>query len=146
MSTYRASAADSPNLVYDVALLLVRVTVSCLIMTHGLEKLMMLLGKGPIEFADPIGLGPMFSVILAVFAEVVCAFLIILGVATRFACIPLIVTMFVAIFYVHASDPLPNKELPLLYMLIFMVFFVTGAGKFSVDYLIKRKKKSVNYY
>jgi putative oxidoreductase len=145
MSTYRSSAAENSTLMYDAALLLVRITVSCLIMTHGLQKLMMLLGSAPVEFADPIGIGPVPSLILAIFAEVVCSFLIVIGIATRLSCIPLIVTMLVAIFYVHATDPLEAKELPVLYLLVFVVFFVTGAGKFSVDYLIRKNKKSINY-
>ncbi|MEL1246300.1 DoxX family protein [Flavobacterium sp. DGU11] len=145
MASYGSSSTANSTIVYDTALLLVRLTVSCLIMTHGLQKLTMLLGSAPVEFADPLGIGPVPSLILAIFAEVVCSFLIILGVATRFSCIPLIVTMLVAIFSVHASDPLGAKELPVLYLLVFVVFFVTGAGKFSVDYLIKRNKKSVNY-
>lgn len=145
MAMYGSSSTANSTIIYDTALLLVRITVSCLVMTHGLQKLTMLLDTAPVEFPDPIGIGSVPSLILAIFAEVVCSFLIIIGIATRFFCIPLIVTMLVAIFYVHATDPLEAKELPILYLLVFVLFFVTGAGKFSVDYLIKRNKKSVNY-
>ena len=145
MASYSSSSTTNSTILYDTALLLVRITVSCLIMTHGLQKLTMLLSTAPVEFPDPIGIGSVPSLILAVFAEVVCPFLIIIGVATRFSCIPLIITMLVAIFYVHAAEPLEAKELPVLYLLVFVVFFVTGAGKFSVDFLIRKNKKSVNY-
>lgn len=145
MASYGSSSTANSTIVYDTALLLVRITVSCLIMTHGLQKLTMLLGPDPVDFPDPIGLGAVTSLLLAIFAEVVCSFLIILGVATKLSCIPLIVTMLIIIFNVHHTDPFEAKELPVLYLLVFVVFFVTGAGKFSVDYLIKRNKKSVNY-
>jgi len=145
MASYGSSSTANSTILYDTALLLVRITVSCLIMTHGLQKLTMLLAPDPVQFPDPIGIGVVPSLVLAIFAEVVCSFLIIIGVATRLSCIPLIVTMFMAIFYVHAAEPLEAKELPVLYLLIFVVFFVTGAGKFSVDFLIRKNKKSVNY-
>ncbi|MGQ2983354.1 DoxX family protein [Flavobacterium sp.] len=145
MASYGSSSTANSTILYDTALLLVRITVSCLIMTHGLQKLTMLLAPDTVQFPDPIGIGVVPSLILAIFAEVVCSFLIIIGVATRLSCIPLIVTMFMAIFYVHAPDPLEAKELPVLYLLVFVVFFVTGAGKFSVDFLIRKNKKSVNY-
>ncbi|WP_294821742.1 DoxX family protein [uncultured Flavobacterium sp.] len=145
MAAYGSSSTANNAIVYDTALLLVRIAVSCLMMVHGLQKLTMLLDGGKIQFPDPLGIGPVASLVLAVFAEVVCSFLIIIGVATRFCCIPLIVTMLVALFNVHASDPLEVKELSILYLLIFVVFFVTGAGKFSVDHLIRKNKKSVNY-
>jgi putative oxidoreductase len=116
-----------------------------MLMTHGLMKLTALLGDEPVKFADPIGVGAVPSLILAIFAEVVCPFLIILGIATRFATIPIIVTMLVAVFNIHSADTFDVKELPMLYFVSFMIFFATGAGKFSVDYLIKSRKWSVNY-
>ena len=106
MASYSSSSTANSTILYDTALLLVRITVSCLVMTHGLQKLTLLLGNTPVEFPDPIGIGAVPSLILAVFAEVVCSFLIIIGVATRFSCIPLIITMLGTIFYVHAGEPL----------------------------------------
>ncbi|AWH85293.1 DoxX family protein [Flavobacterium album] len=144
MASYGSSSTANSTIVYDTALLLVRITVSCLIMSHGLQKLTMLLGPDEVQFPDPLGIGPVPSLILAIFAEVVCSFLIILGFATKLSCIPLIVTMLIIVFNVHSADPFEAKELPIMYLLLFIVFFVTGAGKFSVDYLIK-KKKPVNY-
>jgi putative oxidoreductase len=57
----------------------------------------------------------------------------VLGVATRFAAVPLAVTMLVAAFAIHADDPWAKKELALLYAVPFVTLVFTGAGKFSVD-------------
>lgn len=125
---------------YDIAILALRVTVGCFMITHGVGKLQMLLDSGGGKFGDPIGLGPTLSLILTVFAELICSFLILMGFATRLAAIPLIITMIVAIFVVHANDPFGNKELPGLYLAIYVVLLVLGSGRFSVDHLIAGKK------
>ncbi len=99
----------------------------------------MLFGEAPIQFADPIGLGVNVSLALAVFAEFFCSIFLIIGIATRLSTIPLIITMLVAAFIVHAADPFVRKELPLLYTSIYIVIATAGAGKFSVDYWISKK-------
>ena len=73
-------------------LFVARVTIGILMLTHGLPKLQKLM-DGNVEFADPFHMGPTVSLTLTVFAEVVCAFLLVLGLATRLATIPLIITM-----------------------------------------------------
>ncbi|MEP1953969.1 MAG: DoxX family protein, partial [Algoriphagus sp.] len=83
--------------------------------------------------------GPVVSLSLAVFAEFICAILIILGFKTRLATIPLMVTMLTAAFVAHASDPFGKKELPLLYFTVFFCIFIFGAGKFAIDELSGRK-------
>jgi putative oxidoreductase len=83
------------------------------------------------------------SLTLSVFAEVICAVLLVLGLATRLAAIPLIINMAVAYFIVHAQDPFQVKELALVFLLIFTILLITGSGKYALDhYLLKRKKKT----
>lgn len=130
---------------YDIVLLLLRITAGCTMMTHGLPKLAKLMGDGPLEFADPLNVGAQASLILVVFAEVVCSFLIIMGFATRLATVPLIITMLVAIFIVHSTDAFDNKELPVLYLAIYVLLGVTGSGRYSVDQLISGRKKKIHY-
>jgi putative oxidoreductase len=117
----------------------VRITTSAFILTHGFPKLLRLSSGQEIKFADPFGLGPVVSLGLVVFAEVGCAIFIILGLGTRLAAIPLIITMSMATFYAHASDPFGTKEKPLLFLLIFIMLFVFGSGKYSIDRLITYK-------
>lgn len=126
----------------DIALLLLRLGVGGLMLTHGIPKLMRLFGNDPIQFGDPIGIGVEASLTLTVFSEVVCSILIIIGLGTRLASIPLIFTMVVAFFVVHAADPFQRKELALFFLIVFLVLFLTGSGKYSLDhYLLKRKSR-----
>ena len=127
-----------PVLYANLSLLIVRLTIGSIMMVHGLPKLNRLTSGGEITFADPFGLGPIISLGLAVFAEVVCTIFIILGLGTRLASIPLIVTMAVAAFYAHASDPFATKEKAILFLLIFLLLLVFGSGRYSIDRLMTK--------
>lgn len=118
----------------DIALLLLRLTFGgAMLYGHGWGKLMRFFGEDPIKFADPFGIGVIPSLSLATFAEVFCAVLLMLGAFTRWATIPLIITMGVALFYVHIADPFGRQEKALLYLVAYLVLFLTGPGKYSVD-------------
>lgn len=124
----------------DIALLLLRLGVSGMMLTHGIPKLIRLFGSGPIQFGDPIGIGVEASLTLTVFSEVICSVLILVGLGTRLASIPLIITMAVAFFIVHAAHAFERKELALFYLIVYIVLLLTGSGKYSLDhYLLKRK-------
>ena len=122
-------------------LLISRTAAGAIMLTHGIPKLNKFIA-GNIHFADPFGIGPAMSLALVVFAEVICSVLLILGLATRFAAIPLIITLLVAIFYAHAADPFARKEVPTLLLLFFTGFLFLGAGTYSFDRLISGKSKS----
>ena len=117
----------------NISLLLIRLIVGGFMLTHGIGKFLMLIGDGPIQFADPIGVGPTASLVLTVFAELFCSIFLIFGVATRLSAIPLLITMLVAAFIVHAGDGFGKQELALLYATLYLVLAIAGAGKFSVD-------------
>src|SRR3989337_1747274 len=102
----------------DVALLLARVGISVLMLTHGLPQLAKLFSGDPVQFLPFMGLSPEVSLALAVFAEVFCSIFILVGFATRLAVIPLAITMLVALFMVHAADPFSVKENALHYLLV----------------------------
>ncbi len=120
-------------------LLIFRVSAGAFMLTHGIPKLQNLFAGGEIAFADPFGIGAAPSLAMAVFAEVFCSVLLILGIATRLASIPLIITMAVAAFIAHGSDPFSNKEMALLYLLIYITILVYGSGKFALGRFIKGK-------
>src|SRR4051812_30526525 len=136
----RTFSTNINNNAVNFWLFVVRVAIGLFMLTHGIPKLQTLM-SGHIKFADPFGIGATPSLILAVFAEFVCAVLLILGLATRLATIPLMITMLVAIFHIHHADPFARKELAVIYFLIFFGFFILGAGKFSIDHLIAGKSK-----
>jgi putative oxidoreductase len=116
----------------DLALLVLRLGAGGLMLTHGVPKINMLLAS-PIKFADPIGIGEIPSLILALIGEVVAPLLIIIGFKTKLAAIPAAITMGVAAFVVHANDDLATKEKALLYLICFVAIMLAGAGKYSVD-------------
>ena len=123
----------------NLAILLLRLAIGIFMLTHGMGKLFKLMGEEPITFADPIGLGATASLILAVFAEVFCSVLLMVGLATRLAAVPLIITMFVAGFLVHAGDAFRVKEMAFLYLIVYIAILLIGAGKWSIDALIFRR-------
>lgn len=123
----------------DVALLITRVGVAALMLVHGWPKLEMLFSDGPVQFPAVLGLSATTSLALAVFSEVLCSLLILVGLGTRLATIPLIVTMVVAVFIFHAADPFAKQELGLLYLMPYVVLLLTGSGKYSLDYLLLQK-------
>lgn len=124
----------------DIASLIARLLAGSIMLTHGIPKLENLL-TGRIDFADPLGLGEGFTLVLAVLAEVFCSIMVILGFKSRWASIPLIIVMLVAAFIVHASDPFSKKEFPLLYLGLFLVVFFLGSGNYSLDKLFGKYKK-----
>ncbi len=117
----------------DTGKLILRIGMGILMLTHGYPKLIKLFSGGEITFADPFGAGVIISLILAVFAEVICSALIIVGFKTRLACIPLIITMLVVIFVIHSDDPFKRKELAILYAVAFSVIMLLGPGRYSLD-------------
>lgn len=116
----------------DEGLLVLRVAFGLMMMVHGWAKF-----SGFAEmsagFPDPLGVGPAVSLSLAIFAELVCSFLLLLGALSRLALIPLMVTMLVAIFVAHGNDPWQKKELAVAYLAVYAVLMLTGPGRYSVD-------------
>ena len=123
----------------DAAILLARVFIAVLMLVHGIPKMGMLFSGDAILFPAVFGLSPAVSLSLTVLAEVLCSALVLTGFGTRLAVIPLIITMLVAVFVIHANDPFNNKELAVHYLVTYLVLFITGSGKYSLDYLLQNK-------
>jgi putative oxidoreductase len=116
----------------NLALLILRIGFGGFLLTHGIPKINYLF-ESPIKFANPIGLGDTTTLILALIGEVVAPIFIIIGFKTKLATIPSALTMAVAAFIVHAKDDLGTKEHALLFLIAFVVIFLSGAGKYSID-------------
>lgn len=127
----------------DIVLLILRVSIAGLMLSHGIPKFEMLLAGGEIKFMDPIGLGDTASLALAVFAEVFCSVLLLIGLGVRLAVLPLMITMLVAIFVAHGEDGLKEKELAIHYLLTYIVLLFAGAGRFSLDSIISSRSARV---
>ena len=116
----------------DAGLLVLRIGVGLLMLfPHGYQKVVNFTARMN-SFPDPLGIGSTLSLSGAVFSEVICSILIMLGVKTRIFSTPAFFTMMVAAFMVHGSDPWGNKEKAVLYALMYLILIITGGGKYSV--------------
>ncbi|WP_417357987.1 DoxX family protein [Flavobacterium sp.] len=84
-------------------------------------------------FQDIIGIGAKLSFNLVIFAELVCGFFILIGLLTRFSVIPVFITMIIAFFVAHANDGFDVKAIAFVYMLLCIVIFILGSGRYSAD-------------
>lgn len=118
----------------NLALLILRLFVGGMMLTHGIAKLenYTALREG---FPDPIGWGAGLSLVMIILVEVGCSLMVVTGLLTRFAVIPLIFAMIMAMT-THADMSVSGVELPLLYLGMYVVLFIAGSGKCSIDYLI----------
>lgn len=130
---------DDYGLVINVMLLILRIAVAVLMLTHGVPKLIKLL-NGDFGFPDPIGVGSAFSLVLAVFAEFFCSLLILIGYRSRLAAMPLIITMLVALLIVHGDEPILDHWNILLYIFTYGILLHLGGGKYSLTYYLYSKK------
>jgi len=117
----------------DIGLFILRLAFGGLMLGHGWGKMMKLFSGGDIQFFNFMGIGMTESLALAVFAEIICALLIIFGLFTRWATIPLIITMLVAVLIVHGDHPFKKQEPALLYALAYLSLLFTGPGEYSLD-------------
>ena len=119
----------------DLGLLVLRIWIGfSMLLLHGWGKLAAY-EKLPKGFPDPLGVGNQVSWGLAVFGEVVCAVLLVLGLFTRFAALTGAITMGVAFFLVHemrlkGANP---GELAFIYMAGFVTILLAGPGRFALD-------------
>ena len=116
----------------SLLLLAVRIIFGILLMNHGIQKWSNFQEMSAV-FPDPLGIG---SLGLAIFGELVCSMAFIIGFLYRLAMIPMIFTMIVAFFVVHANDVFAVKELAFIYLVVFILMYIAGPGKFSIDHII----------
>jgi putative oxidoreductase len=119
----------------DAGLLVLRLWLGLtLLANHGWSKVAGF-SEMSAKFPDPLGVGSHTSLLLAVFAEVVCAALLALGLLTRFAALVLVINMGVAFTMVHklALSGEHSGELAFIYLAGWVTLLVAGAGRFSVD-------------
>ncbi|MBD3905098.1 DoxX family protein [Chryseobacterium sp. Ch-15] len=129
-------------IIFDIVLFLVRLFIGFAMISHGFPKLQTLIDGGEIQFYDFLGLGPKISLGLTVFAEFVCSIFLILGLFTRVAAGFLIFTMAIAAFVVHGVDGFDKRELSLLYLSIYLIIISFGAGRFSIDGMIEKRRRA----
>ncbi|MBC6491235.1 DoxX family protein [Flavihumibacter stibioxidans] len=74
-------------------------------------------------------------------AELLSGFLLTLGLFTRLAVIPLACTMLVITFGMGKGKIFYEDQHPFLFVLISLVFFFAGPGKYSLDHILFGRNK-----
>lgn len=74
--------------------------------------------------------------------ELVCGVFITLGLFTRIAVIFLAITMLAVSFGIGKGRIFMEDQHPFLFVLLSFIFFFTGAGKYSIDFLLFGKRNS----
>ena len=115
-----------------IGLLLLRVGFSIGLMTHGYGKFLRV-WDGNFKFGDPIGIGSTPSLILTTFGEFIAPIFILIGWKTKLFSIFPAFTMLVAFFIAHDGDPFSKKEKAFVYLMAFVVIYLTGPGKYALD-------------
>ena len=101
-------------------------------MNHGIQKWTNFQELSAV-FPDPLGVGSPLSLGLAIFGELACSMAFIIGFLYRLAMIPMVFTMLLPFFVIHGNDPFATKELAFVYLVVFILMYIIGPGKFAVD-------------
>lgn len=126
------------NMLHDLALLWLRVTVGCGLIIHGWMKLTGGVDKFAAGAVTEMGFPlPLLFAWLAVAAEIAGGFFLILGLWPRVTAAVLTLQMAVAAFIRMAPDPWiapggKSKELALAYLVIVAAILLLGAGRYAV--------------
>ena len=123
----------------SLLILAVRVFFGVMCFSHGLQKMMNFSVLSD-SFPSVLGLGSYTTLMVSIFCEFCCSLFLIAGLLHRLVLIPMIVTMAVAFFDIHDAM-MPEGELALIYLIVFIILFFTGPGRYSFDYLIDTKFK-----
>lgn len=122
---------------HAIAYVLLRVSIGILLTINGYNTWQALADSSIQDFPDPIGVGSEFSFYLVIFAELICGLAIALGLLTRLASLPVMMTFIVAVFLIHGNDPFDVKQPAILYLIASLYFIVKGSGLFSLDRYIE---------
>lgn len=122
---------------FNTAMLVLRLGLGILMMHAGYNKLVNF-GEMQHKFINFMGMGTTASLALVVFAEFFCSMFLILGLFTRFAAIPLIITMCVALFKAHNGEVFGDGQTATLYLTGYIVLLLVGPGRVSVDSMIAK--------
>jgi putative oxidoreductase len=116
-----------------------RVVIGVLFACHGAQKLFGMFG-GQSQLGNPL-------MATAGVIELVCGLLVALGLLAGYAAFVASGQMAVAYFMAHASGgfwPIVNKgELAVVYCFVFLYIAAKGAGRFSLDAILRKSGSGV---
>ena len=114
-----------------------RIFFGVMFFTHAIDK-MQNFEFLSYTFPSVLGFGSYMSLMLMIFIEFCCSLFLISGLMARITVIPMMVAMAVAFFDVH-DGMFPEGELSLIYLIMFIILYITGPGRFSLDFLIDKR-------
>ncbi|CAN5633149.1 DoxX family protein [soil metagenome] len=125
--------------IFNLSLLVFRVAVSVeLMVAHGLKKV----GVG-VQNAElvpnPLHLPEVFNQAFATTANLFFPVLVIVGLLTRLAILPVLAVTLTGYFLLHWHGSLLEKDTPFMYSLSYLLILALGPGKYSADFLIHKK-------
>lgn len=120
---------------FNFGMLVLRVVTGMLLVSHGYSKLIQF-GSLKYKFMNFMHLGSTASLSLIIFAEFLCGIFLILGLFTRFACIPIIIGMCVVSFIASHGNIFAEGEKGFFYLAASITILFCGPGKISVDGMI----------
>ena len=123
--------------VISLLILALRLFFGILSFSHGLDK-MMNFNELSYSYPSVFGFGSYMTLMLSIFSEFACSIFLIAGLLVRITVIPMIAAMAVAFFDIH-DGMFPDGELSLIYLVLFVILYITGPGRYSFDYLIDMK-------
>lgn len=126
----------------SLILLALRLIFGLTFASHGLDKLEHF-AETAAHFPAPFGMDGDVAVALSIFGELICGVAFAIGFLTRLTLLPMIFTMFVAFTTVHGGS-VSGGELAFLYLVVFVLSWFAGAGKYSVDGFIADRLKSTD--
>ncbi|RKE35703.1 putative oxidoreductase [Paraburkholderia sp. BL23I1N1] len=131
------ASAPIPSCTADAALLFLRLAASVLVLiVHGLPKAMHYSSQlAAIE--DPLHVGKTFTLCFAIFAEVLCPVLMIVGIATRLAALPIIVITLMALTLVHPEWTLDQAQFAWMLLILFGTIVIGGAGRYCIAWFLR---------
>ncbi|MGN6196774.1 MAG: DoxX family protein [Ginsengibacter sp.] len=121
---------------FNFSMLVLRVVLGLLLISHGYAKLLKFGGLKD-HFMNFLHLGSRVTLSLAIFAEFFCSIFLILGLFTRFACIPILIAMGVVVFVASHGHIFAEGERGAIYFAATIVILLCGPGRISVDGMIR---------
>ncbi|MBQ1987675.1 MAG: DoxX family protein [Muribaculaceae bacterium] len=133
---YRFLFPEKPKSRYfSIFLLALRILFGILLLSHGIQKWAHFESLST-TFPDPLGIGSVFSLSLAIFAELFCSIFFIAGFLYRLVLLPMIATMAIAFIFVHSGSVANGGELAFIYLAMFVLLYIAGPGRYSFDRVI----------
>lgn len=122
---------------FNFGILLLRLGVGILMAHHGYQKLSNF-NQFSQHMPNLFGMGTSTTTGLVIFAEFFCSILLVLGLLTRLATIPLIILACYILFKINNADVFEKGETITLYLTGFLVLLFTGPGRISIDGMTRK--------